>query len=114
MNSRRICFFVLFFLCGIILFAGDDDQEKPETTMVTGIIRLIGTGNFPQIVITTEDKEWYLPKEDADKLFNMQRRKVTVEGEGSKRELKFASGRSAGIRYELRNIKIISVDNSAE
>ena len=111
MNKKQICFFVLFFLCVIVLFAGDD-QENTETIKVTGVVRLIGTGNFPQIVITTEDKEWYLPKEDADKLFNLQHRKVTVEGEGSKRELKFASGRSAGIRYELRNIKIISIDSS--
>jgi hypothetical protein len=111
MNKKLVCFCVFFILCGIVLSA-DNDQENTDTIKVTGVVRLIGTGNFPQIVITTEDKEWYLPKEDADKLFNMQHRKVTVEGEGSKRELKFASGRSAGIRYELRNIKIISVDSS--
>ena len=112
MNKKIICCFcVLLFLCTIVLFA-DDDQENPDIIQVTGVVRLIGTGNFPQIVITTEDKEWYLPKEDADKLFNLQHRKVTVEGEGSKRELKFASGRSAGTRYELRNIKIISIDSS--
>ena len=110
MNKKRICFCVLFFLCIIVLSA--DNEEKTETVKVTGVVRLIGTGNFPQIVITTEDIEWYLPKDDADKLYNLQHRKVTVEGEGSKRELKFASGRSAGIRYELRNIKIISVDSS--
>jgi len=112
MNKRIICCFcVLFFLC-VIVISADDEHEKTETIKVTGVVRLIGTGNFPQIVITTEDIEWYLPKEDADKIFNLQHRKVTVEGEGSKRELKFASGRSAGTRYELRNIKIISVDSS--
>jgi len=112
MNKRVICcFLVLFILCAIVIFAGDD-QENTDSIQVTGIVRLIGTGNFPQIVITTEDKEWYLPKEDADKLYNLQHRKVTVEGEWSKKELKFASGRSAGTRYELRNIKIISVDSS--
>jgi hypothetical protein len=109
MNSRRICFCVLFFICGIVLFAGGD-QENTEIIKVTGVVRLIGTGNFPQIVITTADKEWYLAKEDADKLINLQHRKVTVEGERNERELKFANGRSAGIRYELRNIKIISID----
>lgn len=109
MNSRRICFCVLFFLCGIVLFAGDD-QENTEIIKVTGVVRLIGTGNFPQVVITTTDKEWHLAKEDADKLIKLQHRKVTVEGERTERELKFASGRSAGTRYELRNIKIISID----
>jgi len=111
MNSRQICFCVLFFLCGIVLFAAGD-KENTETIKVTGIVRLTGTGNFPQIVITTAEKEWYVAKEDADKLSNLQHRKVTVEGEGTERELKFANGRSAGIRYELRNIKIISVDTT--
>jgi len=94
-----------------VLFAAGD-QENTKTIKVTGVVRLIGTGNFPQIVITTADKEWYLAKEDADKLNNLQHRKVTVEGEGTEMELKFANGRSAGMRYELRNIKIISVDTA--
>jgi len=112
-NSRRICFCILFFLCGIVLFA-DGERENTETIKVTGVVRLIGTGNFPQIVITTTDKEWYVAKEDADKLNDLQHRKVTVEGKGIERELRFANGRSAGIRYELRNVKLVSIDTTIE
>jgi hypothetical protein len=107
--SRRICFCALFLLCGIVLFAGGE-QETSEVVKVTGVVRLVGTGNFPQIVITTQDKEWYVAKEDADKLHDLQQQKVTVEGEGTEKELKFANGRSAGMRYELRNVKIISIE----
>jgi hypothetical protein len=37
-------------------------------------------------------------------------RTVTVEGEETVTELKFGNGMSAGIRRDLKNIRIISVD----
>jgi hypothetical protein len=45
-----------------------------------------------------------------DKLHDLQYRTVTVEGEETVRELKFGNGLSAGIRRDLKNIRIISVD----
>jgi hypothetical protein len=43
------------------------------------------------------------------KLHDFQHQVVTVEGEETVVELRFANGLSAGIRRTLRNIRVISV-----
>lgn len=80
-----------------------------RSVQVTGIVRLVGTGLFNDLVISGEH-EWYIASEDRDKLHQYQQQTVTVKGEETVQELKFANGMSAGIRRELRNIKIISVN----
>jgi hypothetical protein len=107
---------MLLFLCFAASLSafGAKDKDGGKTApavvvQVTGIVRLVGA-NFPELQITNSETSWYIVKEERDKLNDLQHRTVTVEGEETVTELRFANGKSAGIRRELRNIKIISVD----
>jgi len=139
MNNRLRCRFILFVciflfcITGLVAqtgfaqtgfaqtgFARGNQEKEPamseaeiELIQVTGRVRLVGSSPFGQIVITGEEKEWYLSREDAGKLHNLQHRTVTVEGEEIIRELNFANGRPAGKIRELRNITIISIQEAS-
>jgi len=84
--------------------------NETRQVRVTGIVRLVGTGLFNDIVITGAENEWYAAAEEKEKLMNLQQRTVTVEGEETITELRFANGLFAGYRRTLRNIRLISVD----
>ncbi|MDR2097812.1 MAG: hypothetical protein LBP37_04755 [Spirochaetaceae bacterium] len=77
---------------------------------VYGRVRLVGSGVFPELVISGENREWYINKDEQSKLMEFQQRFVTVEGMESYIDIKFANGLPAGRRYTLKNIKIINVD----
>jgi cytochrome bd-type quinol oxidase subunit 2 len=112
--NKRFCFFALFFLCVVMLMPAlgrkEKDTAKSNVVQVSGTIRLVGTALFPEIVITSSDNEWYIDSEEMSKLYDFQHRKVTVEGEETVEELKFANGLSAGIRRTLRKIRVISIE----
>jgi len=110
MNSRRCFLFGFFMLClTALLPAGGGREKTAPVVQVTGVVRLVGTSIFPELVISGSDKEWYVAKEDRDKLHDLQHRTVTVEGIETVTELKFANGVPIGTRRELRDIKIITV-----
>jgi len=115
MNKKRRCFFILMILCisALLPAGGKRDREKPNVVQVTGKVRLVGTGLFPELVITGPEMEWHIAQDEAKKLHDLQHRTVTVEGVETVTERQFANGLSAGTRRELKNIKIISVDDSA-
>jgi hypothetical protein len=116
----RNFFLVPLFLClaaSLSAFgAKEKDSGKAEAApavtaiQVTGTVRLVGTGNFPELQIGDSQMFWYVAKDEMDKLYDLQHRTVTVEGEETVRELKFGNGLSAGTRRDLKNIRIISVD----
>jgi len=111
---NRNFFFALLFLCFAAslsaLGAKEEDGGKAPVVRVTGVVRLVGTANFPELQIKGSQMSWYIAKEDMKKLSDLQYRTVTVEGEETVTEMKFASGISAGTRRELKNIKIISIE----
>ncbi|MDR2597188.1 MAG: hypothetical protein LBC76_07710 [Treponema sp.] len=90
----------------------DSGKDAPAVTViqVTGIVRLVGNANFPELLIENSQASWYIVKDEMNKLYDLQHRTVTVEGEETVRELKFGNGLPAGTRRDLKNIKIISVD----
>jgi len=90
----------------------DSGKASPAVTIVqvTGIVRLVGNANFPELQIKNSEMSWYIAKDEMKKLYDMQHRTVTVEGEETVIKLKFGNGLSAGTRRELKNIRIISVD----
>jgi len=121
MNKSRCCFLAFFLLfSAALLYAqgGRDDTVSEDTVVVeeavivqiTGIVRLVGSANFPQIVISGSGSQWYVVREEMNKLYDLQHRTVTLEAEETVSELRFANGRSAGIRRELRNIRIIDIE----
>jgi len=113
--TKRIIISLLFFIClasAAALAAGGGGKGKVtddnDIVKVTGKVRLVGTGVMPELVISGKDREWYIAKEDMHKLHKLQHQTVTVEGKETAKEMKFANGRSAGIRYTLSDIKIIT------
>jgi len=111
---NKFFFFTLFLLCVTMLMPAlggkEKDTAKSGVVQVSGTVRLVGTSLFPEIVITGSDNEWYVEKEEMSKLRGFQHRKVTVEGEETVVEMRFANGLSAGVRRTLRNIRIISIE----
>ena len=85
------------------------EPEEKRVVRVSGRVRLVGHDPFPELVISGEDGEWYIAKEEEYKLKDLQQRTVEIEGEETVIELIFASGISAGQRRTLTNIRIISV-----
>jgi hypothetical protein len=81
--------------------------EKGKVVKAHGKVRLVGSGAMPELVIRGKNKQWYVAKEDMQKLKHLQQQTVTVEGEETTQELKWANGRSAGKRRYLHNINII-------
>jgi len=115
--NKNIFLIIMFFCLAASLSAfgakeKDGGKTAPAVTVVqvTGVVRLVGSANFPELVIDNSQMIWYIPKEETDKLHDLQHRTVTVEGEETVIELKFANGMSAGTRRELKNIIIISVN----
>ena len=129
--NKRIVLVVTLFCLGTALFAWGRKEEKkaappaPAATteekravveelegilvQATGRVRLVGSGLFPELVITSQDSEWYITKEEEDKLFDLQQQEVIVEGIETVMELTFANGMPAGIRRFLKDITIIKV-----
>jgi len=113
MNNRR-CFLAFFLFCVTALLPAqsNNEQEREWTVVrVTGTVRLTGNANFPQIVITGSDMQWNVVREEMNKLYDLQHQTVTVEGEETVREIRYANGLLSGrILRELRNIRIISIE----
>jgi len=107
-------FYILLFLCLALPLSAFGAKEKKSgevpVVRVSGTVRLVGQELFQEIVITGSDNEWYVDKEDMPKLQELQHLKVTVEGEETVVELRFANGLSAGVRRTLRNVKVISIE----
>jgi len=79
-----------------------------KRVQATGRVRLVGSGPVSELVITGEGKQWYIAKEEMQKLNAFQQQTVTVEGEETIRELRWANGRPAGKRRYLHNIKLMT------
>jgi hypothetical protein len=113
---NRNFFLTLLFLCLAASLPAFGSKEKdtgkavPVVIRVTGVVRLVGSANFPELLIDNSQMFWYIAKDEMDKLHDLQHRTVTVEGEETVMELKFGNGLSAGTRRDLKNIKIISID----
>jgi len=123
----------LMLLCAIPLFSfGVRDRNAvsqsaaaetvTRNARIAGIVRLVGSEPFTELIITgrevTEEHaavndrplDWYISREDRAALHNLQQRTVVVEGDAAVSELRYANGMSAGLRYTLRNIRIISIE----
>jgi len=113
LNARRYLFFFIFLIAFapmVFSFGGREKNKEPiNVIQVTGTVRLTGNANFPELIISDSENSWVIVKEEMDKLHDLQHRTVTVEGEETVTELFFANGKSAGLRRELRNIKLIAV-----
>lgn len=118
MNGKHLfLFFVLMFCITSLLpaFGKKEKETIPEKVIVqvTGIIRLVGSEPFPELVISdSEGNQWYIASQEAEKLHDLQHQTVKVEGEETVSQQTSASGRLTLTRRELKNIKIISTGQS--
>jgi len=107
-------FFLVLFLCFAAslsaLGAEEKDSGKVPVVQVTGVVRLVGNANFPELQIRNSQTSWYIAKDEMKKFQDLQYKTVTVEGEETVKELFFANGTSAGTKRELKNVKIISIE----
>ncbi|MCL2066521.1 MAG: hypothetical protein FWG99_03540 [Treponema sp.] len=112
--SDRFRFVLLLplFCLAAALPAGGKKEAAPDVTtvQVTGRVRMVGSGNFNEIIISAEEGNWYVAKEEENKLIDLQQQTVTVQGEETVVELRFANGQPAGRRRTLSNVKVIAVE----
>jgi hypothetical protein len=106
---KRILFLVVFLCFSVVLSAGSVEEEG-ILVQATGRVRLVGSDVLSEVVISAEDKQWYVAGEDMQKLKDLQQRTITVEGEETVKELRWANGRLAGRRRYLSNIRILNVE----
>ena len=106
-QNNRYTFFILFYFCFTAVMSAGGNKEESTIVEVSGIVRLVGSAPFHELVITGLDGEWYIAKEDDYKLKDLQYRTVTIQGEETVAILTFANGFPAGERRTLKNIKII-------
>ena len=128
MKNRNFIVIVLMSVVSCALFSfgrKDKDMENsvpigaaeeksgeivsPETIVVSGDIRLVGTALFSELVITdAEGHDWFIrDDEDKQKLSERKNLKVTVRGTPSYVETTLANGVSLGDRRFLQNITVI-------
>jgi len=103
----------LLLLCVTFTHAfGSKEKDTPadrQVVQVTGVVRLVGSGSFPELVITSSDGEWYITADERYKLHDLQQQTVTVEGEETITELTAGNGLFVFKRRELKNVRILSV-----
>jgi len=112
LNSVKLLIFILMLLFMTqsgFAFGSKDKTASPPIARVTGIVRLVGSDPLYELVISGSENEWYVARNEMFKLHNLQHRTVTVAGEETVIELRFANGRPAGTRRELRNIIILEI-----
>ena len=110
-KNLKIIMLPLFICLAVSLFAGGRREAKNsqgKKVQVSGTVRLVGSEPFPDMVITGQNAEWYIDRQEMHKLKELQNRVVTVEGIEYVRNLRFANGLPAGERRTLKDIKIIS------
>jgi hypothetical protein len=128
MKNRNLIVIVLLSVMSSMLFSfGQKDKDvensasigvaeeksgklvPPETIVVSGDIRLVGTALFSELVITdAEGHDWFIrDDEDKQKLSERKNLKVTVRGTPSYVETTLANGVSLGDRRFLQNITVI-------
>ena len=108
MTNKKFIFFAVLFLFFTAAFMPAFGR-KENVIQAAGVVRLVGSSGFSEIVISGSDAEWYIPGDEAHLLYELQHRTVTVEGIETIIEIRFANGLPAGRRRELRKIKIIEV-----
>jgi len=87
---------------------GEREGSRPVRVRVSGTVRLVGNDPVTSLVITGENREWQIVKNEENKLKHLQQQNVTVRGREYYVDLFFANGTPAGRHYYLKNITVIS------
>ena len=113
--KKFVPFFLFFlFAAGNLLPLGnkEKDRAKPQRDSlrkveVSGRVRLVGNSPMTSLVITGEDREWYVESAEKEKLMRLQQQNVTVTANEYYEDRVFANGTSDGRYYFLKDITVI-------
>jgi len=119
MNKKHIYFFIILFLgitMAVFSFGTRENTTQPEApppyenVRVTGLVRLVGSANFPQLIIIGEEHVWTITDNERNRFNDLQHQRVTLDAQETVIELRFANGMPAGVRRELRNVRLVRVE----
>jgi len=110
--KKFTAFLLLFFLLCTAenTFArgkGEEGRSKPQKVEISGKVRMVGNSPMNSLVISGENREWYIEPKEQNKLMEFQQQTVTVRGDEYYYDRVFANGTSAGRQYYVKNIVII-------
>jgi hypothetical protein len=104
------CLFLLIMLipADSICAAGKKEKENGlQKVEVSGRVRMVGSSPNTFLVLSGEDREWYIEPNEQDKLMKLQQQTVTVRAYEYYQDLFFANGSSAGRHYYLKDITVL-------
>jgi len=106
--------FLLLVAVGNILPLGNREKNRakpqysePQKVEASGRVRLVGNSPMTSLVISGEEREWYVESGEKKKLMHLQQQNVTVTAYEYYEDRIFANGTSAGRFYFLKDIIII-------
>ena len=113
-NVLSITLLLLFSSLASPIFACGGKEEKSNAgqnvKQVTGVLRLVGSEPFTELVVSGAEGSWYIAVGEEEKLKPLQQRTVTINGIETVEILMFPNGLPAGERRTLGNIKVVAVE----
>jgi len=105
---------LLLVTAGNLLALGKKEKNKatpqysePQKIEASGRVRLVGNSPMTSLVISGEDREWYIESGENKKLMHLQQQDVIVIANEYYEDRVFANGTSAGRFYYLKDIIVV-------
>ena len=110
LNKPAGILLTVLLLCaaGNLPAGGNKEGSKPVKVTASGTVRLVGNSPMTSLVISGENREWYIEPSEEKKLWHLQQQTVTVSGMEYYIDYLFANGSPAERRYFLKNITVIN------
>ena len=102
--------FLLFTVLNVQASGGKEKKDKPVRVTVSGTVRLVGNSPMTSLVISGENREWYIEPAEEKKLMHLQQQTVTVSGTEYYVDIVFANGSPAGRRFFLKDISALDTN----
>ena len=106
--------FFLLFAAGNLLAFGSKEKDRAKAQYsesqqveASGRVRLVGNSPMTSLVLSGEDREWYIESGEKEKLMHLQQQDVTVIANEYYEDRFFSNGTSAGRFYFLKDIIVI-------
>jgi hypothetical protein len=113
MNKPAVILPLVIVLCiaGTAFALGKGDA-KPRKVEVSGTVRMVGNSPMNSLIISGENRDWFIALKDEKKLMPFQQQIVTVKAQEYYFDRNYANGDFAGRQYFLKKIVIISPKRS--
>ena len=105
---NKLLLLLVVLLCGAEPVPGMGKKDNAQPVEVSGRVRLVGSSPMTSLVISGEEREWYIEQAEQGKLNHLQQQTVTVKAKEYYHDIVFANGTSGGRRYYLKDITVIS------